>query len=695
MTVDDFTRTREILANSDGPFDPLADLKPLRRWVLWRRVETPSGKTTKPPFQANGQRASVTNPEHWVTYDEASEAYIEGDFDGVGLVLTPGGGVGAVDLDLYKISDKDELAEVEGLIARLDSYTELSPSGKGAHIIVRIDEAGLPGPGVHTQGVEIYDRGRYMTVTETPYPGTPIKPVRYTNGTLTEIYHHYAGSRTTTAVDDEAPAVDDEAVRPLAEIPLAECDRVALVEGSGVTDRSNEIPRIAQALFACGASPAEVLYYLSDEANFLAHAALDRRGHDTESARQWLWRYTVGPMARRHESLLVDLGDWTEVAKTEGWDKPIKKPRRLHFRRVSDIEVKPPEWLIDGYVEARTVSLWFGDPQAYKTFTLLDQMLCIATGKPWHGHAVQQGATLYVCGEGQQGISRRVEGWCRHHGIDRGGVELYVSDRACNFLDAEAVRDFKAAIKQDVLDMLAAGVEVKSICIDTLARNLGGDENSNTDINALFTVVDELMPELNCAVQIACHPGHGNPDRPRGGSALLGNADAYTKVERIGEPDDRRTTLRPIKMKDAPCGAPLQLIAEVVTWPECPEGTLVLRQATDEELFDEVVEKAEKAGKKRAFIEAGEEAGRHNRLELLHSVREHPERRERERAEDLGKSRQAIGRKLKQLIDEGYLIEKPAPGSGVGVEGPTHRYELTEKGAAELEARDEMEGFDE
>ena len=48
------------------------------------------------------------------------------------------------------------------IVRELDSYTEFSPSGTGLHVLLR---AKLP-PGGNRRGrIEIYDRGRFFTVT--------------------------------------------------------------------------------------------------------------------------------------------------------------------------------------------------------------------------------------------------------------------------------------------------------------------------------------------------------------------------------------------------------------------------------------------------------------------------------------------------------------------------------------------------
>jgi primase-polymerase (primpol)-like protein len=53
----------------------------------------------------------------------------------------------------------------------MDSYTEITPSGRGLHILVRGD---LPSGRRRKGGIEMYQKGHYFTVTGRHLEGTPI-----------------------------------------------------------------------------------------------------------------------------------------------------------------------------------------------------------------------------------------------------------------------------------------------------------------------------------------------------------------------------------------------------------------------------------------------------------------------------------------------------------------------------------------
>jgi hypothetical protein len=86
------------------------------------------------------------------------------------------------------------------------------------------------------------------------------------------------------------------------------------------------------------------------------------------------------------------------------------------------------------------------------------------------------------------------------------------------------------------------------VCIDTVARSMGGDENSTKDMNEFVQQIDKLKDEHGCTVLLAHHTGVATKERARGSSALLGALDCEFKIERF---NDTTTTVTFTKMKDA------------------------------------------------------------------------------------------------------------------------------------------------
>jgi hypothetical protein len=144
-----------------------AELQALPQWFV-------SDPVTKQPLMYSDAfntlvAAQWTNPAHMMTFERAvrmatgAGAHF-GRAYGIGMVFTAGDPFVVIDLDDKKdnpATDADK--ELFGAIIRtLDSYTEISSSGRGAHIVVRAD-------GVTTNfrrdRVECYSSSRFMVMT--------------------------------------------------------------------------------------------------------------------------------------------------------------------------------------------------------------------------------------------------------------------------------------------------------------------------------------------------------------------------------------------------------------------------------------------------------------------------------------------------------------------------------------------------
>lgn len=149
------------------------ELRARPQWVLWvgeADSQTPGRVKKVPIAPSTGRRASVADPSTWCDFDGARLAVEPNDVEGVGFVLTADDPFVGIDLD-HCLNDQGELSsEARELVARFNSYTEVSPSGTGLHIFVR---GVLTAGGRRRDGIEVYDRGRYFTVTGDHLRGTP------------------------------------------------------------------------------------------------------------------------------------------------------------------------------------------------------------------------------------------------------------------------------------------------------------------------------------------------------------------------------------------------------------------------------------------------------------------------------------------------------------------------------------------
>jgi len=144
-----------------------AELTGLPQWLCWRYGDSRNGKPTKIPFDPRTKRkASSTDPGTWCSHEQA-QAGARNGFDGAGFVFTKEDGYCGIDLDGCRDPATGKVEEwAKRIVDRLGSYAEISPSKEGLHIIIK---GRLSGSGLKRGGVEIYDRGRYFTMTGQQY----------------------------------------------------------------------------------------------------------------------------------------------------------------------------------------------------------------------------------------------------------------------------------------------------------------------------------------------------------------------------------------------------------------------------------------------------------------------------------------------------------------------------------------------
>jgi len=155
-----------------------AELKERENWICWRE-EMRDGELTKVPVNPHtGGFGSSTDADTWGTFAEALESHTgdQYDTDGLGFVFDKQSTVMGVDLDDCRDPETGEpTEEAREIIDDLDSWTEVSPSGTGYHVIVHgfVPDGGNRGDIDDVSHLEMYDKSRYFTVTGDHVDSTP------------------------------------------------------------------------------------------------------------------------------------------------------------------------------------------------------------------------------------------------------------------------------------------------------------------------------------------------------------------------------------------------------------------------------------------------------------------------------------------------------------------------------------------
>lgn len=206
-----------------------AEMRNFRQWLLWR-MEWRSDdvnhelKPTKIPYQPRpgGYQASVTKPSHWGSFDEAVSAPFcdtgkiwestdpATEFNGIGFVFTDNDPFCGIDLDDTH-GDREAYERQFKIFREFNSYSELSPSGNGLHIIIKGEVPG--GKGRRRAAIELYSRERYFTMTGNVQNPAPVEERQDLLSLLFEQMggkaeeYDYADEKAQTQSDEEILAI--------------------------------------------------------------------------------------------------------------------------------------------------------------------------------------------------------------------------------------------------------------------------------------------------------------------------------------------------------------------------------------------------------------------------------------------------------------------------------------------------------
>ncbi len=235
--------------------------------------------------------------------------------------------------------------------------------------------------------------------------------------------------------------------------------------------------------------------------------------------------------------------------------EPAKEPPRktLTLEAWDEIKDEPVEWLVEKVIPKRGFVALYGPPGSFKSFIALDLAAAIARSAPWMGQAStpsDNGAVVYIAGEGHGGIGARIKACRIHHQIDS-GIPIYILRHQINLRSsAEDINSLMIAVAE-----LAESRQLKIdlIVIDTLARAFGGgNENSSEDMGAFITSCGHLQQVFEAALLVIHHSGKDQAKGLRGHSSLLGAVD--TELELLRFDDQPRGVVTISKQKDGEDG---------------------------------------------------------------------------------------------------------------------------------------------
>lgn len=265
-----------------------------------------------------------------------------------------------------------------------------------------------------------------------------------------------------------------------------------------------------------------------------------------------------GLAARKREATRPKEAAGTVPAKGAAWtsgltpeaEKALAESRKLKIKHPLLHERKRPNWLIRDLLVLNSTAVLSGPAGTGKSFLVLSWLFHIANGMSWNGKKVRQGACVYVCGEGLEGIWNRLDALS----LDEARpieitTPIGVSNREANLSEQGGVDEVLAEVQAFTEEY----GQLSLIVIDTLARNFGaGDENSSMDMGQFIKGCERIRATTGACVLLVHHTGHGDKSRARGSSALTGAVHTDLILSRV---EGNRICLESNKVKD---GKPLK-----------------------------------------------------------------------------------------------------------------------------------------
>lgn len=244
-----------------------------------------------------------------------------------------------------------------------------------------------------------------------------------------------------------------------------------------------------------------------------------------------------------------DVSDWFNaghtVAELLALVEKIPAPR-LKLLTVDDVLTRSMahDWLIKGYIERKQTVVLYGESQSYKSLLAIEMACAIAKSIEWRNHQTKPGAVLYIVGEGGGGgLTRRLRAWEIANHTALAGAPLFFRE-----IPTLLPIDTHDLIENVTEFLTAHGWKLELVILDTLARTLQGDENSQQDFAKYQQALDTLRDTFDCAAMFCHHTGHLEKDRPRGAYSIMGNADVLLQMEKL---DEKLSKLVARKLKDA------------------------------------------------------------------------------------------------------------------------------------------------
>lgn len=469
------------------------ELVNLQQWVCWGW----NGMQLKMPVSPlTGSGAKAGQPDTWGTFGQALDRVDHGQCKGIGFEFANNGELVGVDLD-HCITNNSLVPEAVELVQRFNTYTEVSQSGTGLHIICK---GKLPGKAIKSKAVEMYNSGRYFALTGNVYNDKAVlrdaqpaidslydelanarmkaqeKPTQVQSGGLTlddsKLIEIAANARNGTLFTDLFTGKWESHYSSQSEADLALCNMLAFYTGRGATQMDRLFRQSGLMREKWSRKQSGTTYGAITIQNAVEHCTKVFDPHTTAEQ------------------------DFTDVL---GQQPKEQQNGPLKLIPLSAIQPQSVKWLWKPYIPLGKITLLEADPGTGKTYLCLALASVVSSGSRFYmepeGTIHDPAPVIYLTAE--DGLSDTIVprlNTC----IPQPNLENIVTiddrEKSLTFLDNRIEEALKA-------------LHPKLFVIDPLQAYLGAkvDMHRANEVRPVMAHIAKLAEEYECAFVMIMH----------------------------------------------------------------------------------------------------------------------------------------------------------------------------------------------
>lgn len=547
---------RELLSKSLAALSQVPlEMRQSSQWVGWKLTRKKGKpKPTKVPRQPRNPKlnADTTKPEHWGTLEAAMVGKIRANLDGVGYVFT-GTPHAGVDLDNAFDAAGALHPWAAEIVRRFEdcSYVEWSPSGNGLHLITtgsllpdawhKIRPVAKTDPGE----IEMYDTGRFFTVTGRPYSDFSGLEIGDGQAVLDWLQVKYAKvkaeakskTQKEARTDTESMGFEDQVLINQARQAMNGAKFDALMRGD-LSDHGDDHSAADMALCSVLAfwtrNPAQIdrIFRLS---GLMRDKWDSRRGADT---------YGALTIQKALDLLALGESGWNRdtgqtAGKNEAKEAHARECLAGIFNGADLLEMDLPEvrWAVLNLLP-QGLAILAGGPKLGKSWLIY--LICLAMGSGCRvlGHfQTPQAKSLYLALEdGKRRLQDRLKALCKNEPALKAGLaNVDFQINWPRFDDEGGLEKLESYVETNVPEGL------KLVVIDTLAKV--GPKAKSKGLNAyendsiIMTRIKSMADKHGICILIVTHLSKVRPskdpfDSITGSMGQFGTADTAMLLTR-------------------------------------------------------------------------------------------------------------------------------------------------------------------